>query len=209
MRHAREGVGDEQPRAAMPPAPVPVPAHVPHRSNGGSLRARPPPHMVRRAESGGDGDATPSPKNAHNGGRPGLPPAMPKVPELEGYLWKLKSKQGFLANATGSWNKRWFCVDRGTSKLLYYRRRPKRSVNEGFTTSPSLRRIHGKKKFRNKPYFGEAPPTPSGSLKLRDVSVVEHFDAAEGLAGCRFQILSAERTFFLRAFLSLFCALFE
>lgn len=38
----------------------------------------------------------------------GLAPQPPSVPEIEGYLKKLKRKT---SNLSGSWNKRWFFVD--------------------------------------------------------------------------------------------------
>lgn len=46
----------------------------------------------------------------------GMAPQPPPVPEIEGYLKKLKRKT---SNLSGSWNKRWFFVDHKRREFGY------------------------------------------------------------------------------------------
>ncbi|CAM9191780.1 unnamed protein product [Chrysoparadoxa australica] len=71
----------------------------------------------------------------------------PSVPHMEGYLHKLKHKRGSLLSF-GSWNKRYFAIDRETRQLEYFK--SKEDCCEG-----------------NK---------PSGAICLNDISAAHKFD---------------------------------
>lgn len=52
-----------------------------------------------------------------------IPPSPPSLPDIDGYLSKLKHKQSMF----GSWTKRYFIVNPETNQLEYYSSKPSKS----------------------------------------------------------------------------------
>ncbi|KAG5176219.1 hypothetical protein JKP88DRAFT_249636 [Tribonema minus] len=74
----------------------------------------------------------------------------PDLPDIEGYLDKLKHRQSALTLITSSWNRRWFSINRATRQLEYFK-------SEQDATGP------GRMK-------------PLGSVCLCDVTAVRQYD---------------------------------
>ena len=85
----------------------------------------------------------------------------PALPELEGYLSKLKHKTALI----GGWTRRYFRTDAPSASLVYY-------ASEGAARGRAA---------------------PSGAIRLADVLAVREFDDTQ------FQVVTGQRTFFLRA----------
>ena len=90
------------------------------------------------------------------------PEGAPALPELEGYLSKLKHKTALV----GGWTRRYFRTDGASASLVYY-------ASEGAARGRAA--------------------APSGAIRLADVLAVREFDDTQ------FQVVTGQRTFFLRA----------
>lgn len=70
-------------------------------------------------------------------------PRKPAPPDLDGYLSKLKHKQSLF----GSWNKRYFKVNKDSEHLEYYKTKPKDSSGEEPSGQIDLSLIHAVRRF--------------------------------------------------------------
>lgn len=69
-------------------------------------------------------------------------PQHPSVPDLDGYIYKMKSKQSIF----GSWVKRYFKINRVTECLEYYNSKPNSSDIKP-SGSIQLQRLNSVRKF--------------------------------------------------------------